>query len=151
VFEILVLDKINITPEDITARYEADIETYALPGHRTIQALFFKDLKSANRTWRKFNTAHKRGNEKTMTKLVTKNSIKKEQSIFPNQYQNGVITGIGPDEDFSKRIWTIQLVIYHPCSLLPMAISSFSAPCLNPQNLQTPSGSGASHHWPAQD
>lgn len=105
VFEILVLDKINITPEDITARYEADIETYALPGHRTIQALFFKDLKSANRTWRKFNTAHKRGNEKTMTKLVTKNSIKKEQSIFPNQYQNGVITGIGPDEDFSKRIW----------------------------------------------
>jgi len=133
VFEMLVLDNIEITPEDIKARYEADLETYAQPGHRSIQILFFNDLKSANRTWRKFNTAHKYGNEKEMTKLVDKYSIRKEQSIYPNQYQNGIITGIGPDEDFSKKIWDNPVVTSRQYSPRPMAISSFSAHFPNPK------------------
>lgn len=104
-FEVLVLDSIEITDEDIKARYEKEKDSYALPAHRSIQVLFFNDTKTANKAWRKFNTAHKRKNEKNITKIINKYSTKPDKSIYENQYNNGIVTGLIQDEDFSKRIW----------------------------------------------
>jgi hypothetical protein len=104
-FEVLVLDSIEITNEDITKRYEQEKENYAIPASRSIQVLFFKDAKTANKAWRKFRTAHKRKNEKNITKIINKYSTKPDKSIYDNQYDNGIVTGLVQDADFSKRIW----------------------------------------------
>ena len=104
-FEILVLEEIDITNDDIAQRYERDKENYAQPAHRSIQVLFFDDEKTANKAWRKFRTAHKRNNEKNMNKVIADYSTRPDKSIFPNQYDNGVITGLVQDAEFSRRIW----------------------------------------------
>jgi hypothetical protein len=70
VYERLVLNSVEISPEDVKARYEQDIESYSVPAHRSIQVLFFKDQKAADKIWRKFSKAHKKGNEKELTKLL---------------------------------------------------------------------------------
>lgn len=104
-FEILVLDSIEISNEEITARYEKDKEEYAMPAHRSIQVLFFENDKTAKKAWRKFNTAHKRKNEKNITKIINKYSTRPDKSIYENQYDNGIVTGLVQDADFSRRIW----------------------------------------------
>ncbi len=67
--------------------------------------LFFDDDKTANKAWRKFKSAHKKGNKKEMQKLVEKYSTKPEKSIFENQYDNGIVTGLVQDAEFSRKIW----------------------------------------------
>ncbi|MDI3504290.1 MAG: hypothetical protein PWP64_1226 [Candidatus Cloacimonadota bacterium] len=104
-YEILVLDKIEVSNEEIAARYELDKEKYAIPASRSIQVLFFDDDKTANKAWRKFKSAHKKGNKKEMQKLVEKYSTKPEKSIFENQYDNGIVTGLVQDAEFSRKIW----------------------------------------------
>jgi peptidyl-prolyl cis-trans isomerase C len=104
-FEKLVLEGIEISNEEIADRYELDKDKYSQPASRSIQVLFFKDMKSANKAWRKFRSAHKKKNEKNMTKVINKYSTKPDKSIYENQYDNGVVTGLVQDADFSKRIW----------------------------------------------
>jgi peptidyl-prolyl cis-trans isomerase C len=104
-FEILVLENIEVSNDEIAQRYELDKEKYAKPAHRSIQVLFFDDQKTANKAWRKFKSAHKKGKEKDMQKLVDKYSTKPEKSIYENQYDNGIVTGLAQDAEFSKRIW----------------------------------------------
>ncbi len=104
-YENLVLDTIDITNEEIAERYELDKEKYAQPASRSIQVLFFENEKQANRAWRKFRTAHKRKNEKTITKLINKYSSRPDKSIYENQYDNGVVTGLVQDASFSRMIW----------------------------------------------
>lgn len=104
-FEKLVLETIEITNEEIAERYELDKENYAQPANRSIQVLFFDNMKSANKAWRKFRSAHKKHNEKNMEKVIQKYSIKPEKSVYENQYDNGVVTGLVQDADFSARIW----------------------------------------------
>lgn len=104
-FEKLVLESIEISNEEIAARYELDKEKYAQPANRSIQVLFFDNMKSANKAWRKFRSAHKKNNEKAMTKVIDKYSTKPNKSIYENQYNNGVVTGLVQDADFSSRIW----------------------------------------------
>ncbi len=104
-FENLVLDTIEISDEEIAARYEQDIESYLNPAQRTIQVLFFEDMKTANKAYKKFAKAHKKDKEKTINKIIDKYSLKPQKSIYENQYDNGIVTGIAPDADFSRRIW----------------------------------------------
>lgn len=104
-FENLVLGSIEISDEEIAARYEQDIETYQNPAQRSIQVLFFENLKTANKTWRKFAKAHKKNQEIKIGKLISKYSTKPDKSIYDNQYDNGIVTGIASDPDFSRRIW----------------------------------------------
>jgi peptidyl-prolyl cis-trans isomerase C len=104
-YEIMVLDEIDITNEEIALRYERDKENYAQPAHRSIQVLFFENEKDANKAWRKFRTAHRKKNEKTMTKIVKDHSIRPAKDIYPNQYDNGVVTGLTQDAEFSRLIW----------------------------------------------
>ncbi|MDD3102995.1 MAG: peptidyl-prolyl cis-trans isomerase [Candidatus Cloacimonetes bacterium] len=104
-FEKLVLESIEISDEEIDARYELDKDKYSTPANRSIQVLFFDDMKTANKAWRKFRSAHKKNKEKTMDKLIQKYSTKPDKSIYENQYDNGVVTGLVQDADFSSRIW----------------------------------------------
>ncbi|MCD8481132.1 MAG: peptidyl-prolyl cis-trans isomerase [Candidatus Cloacimonetes bacterium] len=104
-FEHLVLDTIEVTDEEIAARYEQTIESYQNPAQRSIQVLFFEDMKTANKAWRAFAKAHKKNNEKNMSKVISKYSLRPQKSLYANQYDNGIVTGIASDPDFSRRIW----------------------------------------------
>ena len=104
-FEKLVIEQVEVSDEEVKARYELNKENYTIPAHRSIQVLFFEDHKTANKAWRKFNKAHKKNKEKDIEKIIQKYSTKPSKSIYENQYNNGVVTGLMQDEEFSKRIW----------------------------------------------
>jgi parvulin-like peptidyl-prolyl isomerase len=104
-FEILVLEDIEISDEEVKSRYEMEKESYAQPPHRSIQVLFFEDNKTANKAWRKYKSALKKNNEKKIAKIIQDYSIKPDKAIYDNQYDNGIVTGLAQDADFSRRIW----------------------------------------------
>jgi TolA-binding protein/parvulin-like peptidyl-prolyl isomerase len=104
-FEIMVLEDIEISDEEVKARYEMEKENYAQPPHRSIQVLFFEDNKTANKAWRKYKSALKKDNEKKIAKIIQDYSIKPDKAIYDNQYDNGIVTGLAQDADFSRRIW----------------------------------------------
>ncbi|HQQ67649.1 MAG TPA: peptidyl-prolyl cis-trans isomerase [Candidatus Cloacimonadota bacterium] len=104
-FEYLVLEKVEISDSEVAARYEQDIESYVNPAKRTIQVLFFENEKTANKAWKKFAKAHKKDKEKDINKIISKYSTRPQKSIFENQYDNGIVTGVAQDAEFSKRIW----------------------------------------------
>lgn len=113
-YEVLVLDEMEITPEEIEQRYEQDKERYSNPAKRSIQVLFFQDKKTADKAWRQFKAAHKKKNEKKMEKLLKKFSTKPDKSIYKDIYDNGVITGLVQDKDFGRRIWDNQVGYLSP-------------------------------------
>ncbi|MDZ4183306.1 MAG: peptidyl-prolyl cis-trans isomerase [Candidatus Cloacimonadaceae bacterium] len=104
-FRRLVLDTIQVSSEESRTYYNARLSEYTSPASRAIQVLWFKNEKAANRTWKNFNRAYKLKDEKRMASLIAEFSQRPEQALLDNQYNNGIITGIGPDADFSKRIW----------------------------------------------
>lgn len=110
----LVLDAVEVSDEEIDDYYQLYKERYATPANRSIQVLFFKDRKEADKVWRKFSKAHKKNNEKTMAKLVKKYSLKPDQSIYENIYKNAIITGLVQDMDFSLRIWENEVGYLSP-------------------------------------
>lgn len=105
VYELLVVNTVSVSKEEIQARYDKDIEQYTTPGYRAIEALFFDSKKTADRAWRQYNLAKKSKNEKKMKSIITKYSKMPDNAFLDFQYQNGIVTGIGPDADFSKMIW----------------------------------------------
>lgn len=104
-FELLVVNTIEVSDQEIQNRYELDLEQYATPAHRSIEVLFFENKKTADKAWRKYNSAYKKKNEKKMQAVIAKYSQKADTSLFDFQYQNGVVTGIGNDPEFSNLIW----------------------------------------------
>jgi len=113
-FKRLVLDRINVTNEAVRAYYDTKIDSYTTPESRTIQVLWFDKQKVADKTWKKFVKAVRRNKDKDIDKLIAKNSLKPDRSILDNQYNNGIITGIGPDADFSKLIWSTEINAVSP-------------------------------------
>lgn len=104
-YEKLVVNTIEVSPEEIQQRYDREIEQYANPASRSIEVLFFENQKAANKAWSKFRSAHKKNNEKKMQEIIKKYSLKPEAAVLDNQFQNGIVTGIGNDQEFSKMIW----------------------------------------------
>ena len=89
----------------MAARYEQDIESYVIPLNAPSGPLL-ENEKIANKVWKKFAKAHKKEKEKDINKIINKYSTRPQKSIFENQYDNGVVTGVAQDAEFSKRIWT---------------------------------------------
>lgn len=104
-YELLVINTIEIPDSEIATYYEQNIESFSNPAQRSIQVLFFDKKKTADKAWKKFAKALKKNDEKTLGKIISKYSLKPQKSIYENQYDNGVVSGIAPDADFSKRIW----------------------------------------------
>jgi len=104
-YKQLVVDTIQVTTEDSMNYYEKNKESYTTPESRTIEILWFDDQKVADRTRKLYNLAVKVNNEKKIQSIIKKNSLHPERSVLDNQYNNGTVTGIGKDENFSKLIW----------------------------------------------
>ncbi len=104
-FELLVVNTVSVSDEEVLARYNKDIEQYANPAYRTIEVLYFDKKKDADRAWKKYNLAYKSKNEKKMQSVITKYSKLPQNAILDHQYNNGIVTSMGPDADFSKKIW----------------------------------------------
>jgi len=105
VYEKLVVDNIQVSPEELSARFEKDKEQYSTPANRSIEVLMFKNKKLANKAWRKYSSAVKANNDKKIKEVIKKYSTNPETTLMENQYQNGIVTGIGPDQEFSNMIW----------------------------------------------
>ncbi len=101
----LVIDSVVVPQEEVRAYYDSHIQDYTTPASRAIQILWFKDQNSADRTWKKFQRMYRLGDEKRMQQLIDEESTNPALALLDNQYNNGVVTGIGPDAEFSKRIW----------------------------------------------
>jgi peptidyl-prolyl cis-trans isomerase C len=104
-FRQLVVDSIQVSSEESRAYYDEHIAEFATPAYRSIQVLYFDKETNAERILKKYNRFVKLGDEDRINELIEKNSIKPTQSTLDNLYNNGVITGIGPDDAFSKMIW----------------------------------------------
>ncbi|HQC31650.1 MAG TPA: peptidyl-prolyl cis-trans isomerase [Candidatus Cloacimonas sp.] len=104
-FQKLVSDTIEISAEEVAQRYEREKEKFSTPAYRTIEVLFFDNNKDANTAWKKYNKAYKKHNEQKMQDIIKKYSLKPENAILDYIYNNGIITGIGQDPEFSSQIW----------------------------------------------
>jgi tetratricopeptide (TPR) repeat protein len=113
-FRILVREATQITTEDARAYYEENIDSYSTPASRDIQVLWFTDMDVANRTWSLFNLANRIRNENRMTELINRYSTQPARNELPNQYNNGTVTGVGPDAEFSRLIWSTDVNAVSP-------------------------------------
>ncbi len=108
-FKQLVLDRINVTTEDARAYYESRIDAYTTPESRAIEVLWFESEKAAKKAHKQYQTAVRKNRQKDIDKIISTKSLKPTRSLLENQYDNGIITGVGPDEAFSKRVWNQKL------------------------------------------
>lgn len=104
-FRKLVLDTVNVTTEDAMVYYNNNQSAYTTPENRSIEILWFNDQKKAERARKLYNLAAKKKNTKKMAQIIKKNSLFPDRSVLANQYNNGTVTDVGPDEAFSKLIW----------------------------------------------
>lgn len=104
-FRRLVVDAVTVSDEEVQTYYDAHLGDYTTPASRAIQVLWFETEKDANRTLNKYSRMHRLGDEKNMQKIIEAESLRPNQSVLDNQYDNGIITGIGSDEAFSRKIW----------------------------------------------
>jgi len=104
-FRRLVLDSIEVPADEVRAYYDAHLDEYTTPASRAIQILWFKDTKTAGRTHKKFKRMFLIEDEQRMQQLIDEESTNPALSVLDNQYNNGIVTGVGPDEAFSKLIW----------------------------------------------
>lgn len=113
-FRILVRESTEVTTEDAVAYYEANIDSYTNPASRDIQVLWFTDQNVANRTWSLYNLANRVRNESRMSELIARYSTQPDRNELPNQYNNGTVTGVGPDAEFSRMIWSTEVNAVSP-------------------------------------
>ena len=108
-YKKLVAEQVSVTPEAAREYYENNLETYTTPPYRQIQAVWSKDMKSAQKAHKKFVAAAKKNNQKALDKVIQQYSLKPNQAIIDNNYNNGVVTGMGPDQNLSKLIWSTEV------------------------------------------
>ena len=101
----LIVDTIEVPKDEIQAYYDSHISEYTTPASRCIQVYWGEDMKKAKAARKKFRRVHKLGDEVRMQKIIDKDSKNPSQTILDHQYNNGIVSGIGPDEEFSKMIW----------------------------------------------
>ncbi len=101
----LVMDSLNISPEDLRTYYDEHIADYTTPSARKLQAIWCKDMKSAAKARKQFAKAVKSNNQKAIEKVVKKYNTKPELETLDNLYNNGVVLGIGTDKALSELIW----------------------------------------------
>jgi hypothetical protein len=104
-FRVLVVDTIEVSSDDTRAYYQAHLADYTTPTSRAIEILWFDKEKAGNKALRTYKRYVKLNDEKKIAELIQKKSTRAQTALLDNIYNNGIITGIGPDEDFSKRVW----------------------------------------------
>jgi hypothetical protein len=104
-YKILVVDSIKIDSEDTRAYYDEHINDFTNPGYRTIRVLWFDDEKTAESVRKKYALYTAFDDTTRINKLIEKKSTKPNLSVLDHIYNNGIITGIGPDKDFCDMVW----------------------------------------------
>lgn len=105
-YKRLVVDQLNVTPEEVKEYFNNNKEAYTTPAARKIVVVWCKDQKTAKKALKSFTKAIKKHNQKLLAEVINKYSMKPEQDTLDNLYQNGVVTGIGPDQNLSDLIWS---------------------------------------------
>ncbi len=114
IFRKLVQESIEVPQNEIVAYYESHLADYTTPAARSIQIFWGKDESSAQASRKKFERMFKIRDEARMEQIIQEESKNPNLNILDNQYNNGVVTGIGPDEAFSKMIWENPLDYLSP-------------------------------------
>ncbi|MCB5247853.1 MAG: peptidyl-prolyl cis-trans isomerase [Candidatus Cloacimonetes bacterium] len=104
-FRQLVVDSIQVSSEEARAYYDEHIDEYSTPAHRKIQVLWFTDADDAERARSKYALYAGFDDQERIDRLVAEKSSKPQLRYLQNIYDNGIITGIGPDEQFSNLVW----------------------------------------------
>lgn len=101
----LVVDTVTVSSEDARVYYDAHLADFTTPANRSIEALWFAHEKTAKSVLKKYTKLVKKGDTAGINKLIAKYSTKPAQALLENIYNNGIVTGIGPDEAFCKMVW----------------------------------------------
>ena len=104
-FRKLVTDTVTVTTEDSRVYYDAHLADFTTPANRSIQVLWFDSAKAAAKALKKYQGYVKKNSDKKIAALIEKSSTKPKQAQIDNIYNNGVITGIGPDKPFCDMVW----------------------------------------------
>lgn len=104
-FTKLVLETITVSSEECRAYYDEHIQDYTVPAYRTLQALWFDDEETAGRILKMYRRYVTLGDDARIDELIAANSTKPKLATLDNVYDNGIITGVGPDETFSGMAW----------------------------------------------
>ncbi len=105
-YKQLVADKVEITTQDALTYYNSHLDSYTTPASRKIEVVWCKNESAAKKVLKQYEKALKKKNSvKLIDDLVKKHSLYPEKTILENQYRNGVVTNVGPDQNFSDMIW----------------------------------------------
>lgn len=106
IYNQLVIEKLDLGDEKIREYYDSNLTQFSSKPYRKIQAFYFYTEDKANDILKKVKKAINKEDEDSITALVTENSIRPEKDgILDYVYQNGIVPGIGKDEDYSQKIW----------------------------------------------
>ncbi len=110
----LVVETVEVTPDDMRAYYDTHPELFTTPASRKITAVWCKDAKTARKAQKKYAAAARKNNLKAMEAVITKYSLKPDQKSLDNIYKNGIIPGIGPDQQLNDLVWNTPLGAVSP-------------------------------------
>jgi len=106
VYNILVVEAIDISEENAREYYQLNIEDYSSKATREIQVFAFAEEKQAKKFLKKAKKALKKGKLDDLKTLVNENcTYTANDGIIGNIYNNGIIPGFGKDENFAQLIW----------------------------------------------
>ena len=104
-YKMLVVDSVKIDSEDTRNYYDAHIQDFTNPAYRTIRVLWFNDEEAAESARKKYTLYIAFNDTTRINNLIETKSTKPKLSILDHIYNNGIITGIGPDKDFCDMVW----------------------------------------------
>ncbi len=104
-FRQLVVDSIQISSEEAKAYYDEHIGEYTTPAHRKIEVLWFTDAGEAETARGKYDLYAGFNDQTRIDKLIADKSTKPQLNVLQNIYDNGIITGVGPDQAFCDMVW----------------------------------------------
>jgi len=104
-YKMLVVDSVKIDSEDTRNYYDAHIQDFTNPAYRTIRVLWFNDVEAAESARKKYTLYIAFNDTIRINNLIETKSTKPKLSILDHIYNNGIITGIGPDKDFCDMVW----------------------------------------------
>lgn len=113
-FRRLVVDAIEVADEETKAYYDEHPQDFTKPAKRSIEALWFDDAKTAKKALKKYKRYVKKDDTEKIDELIEEYSTKPKLARLDNIYDNGIITGIGPDEEFSQKVWDNEVGYISP-------------------------------------
>jgi len=113
-FRRLVVDAIEVTDEETKAYYDEHPAEFTKPAKRSIEVLWFENEKTAKKALKKYKRYVKKDDTQKIDELIEEYSTKPKLARLENIYDNGIITGIGPDEEFSQKVWDNEVGYISP-------------------------------------